>query len=75
MLIVQLQLGIQEVRLVLLFPHVLEADKTNDYRPQKSEQYQKQTLVIGKFNHGSHNQNLNVLQYKYRMLKSWNVHG
>ena len=44
--IVELQLGIYKVSLVLLLPHILEADEAQDDSPQAGYENGKELLVI-----------------------------
>ena len=59
MLVVDLQLSIEYLRLALLFTIVLEHDETGDHGPGEGQQHQEKPVVVGESNSGSHNQSLN----------------
>ena len=73
--VVELQLGIDEVGLVLLLPRILEADEAQDDSPQADDQYGEQLLVVGLFSRGSHSRILNGLQCMSHRPQSWSAGG
>ena len=73
--VLELELQAQIVRLVLLFTQILESDEAQDDTPRESNQHHKEPAMEGKFNRGSHSQNLNGLLYTIRTDQSWSADG